>query len=90
LISGNIDDVTSISGFALTAGGTDLSDHLAAAYLCSGNIPPVTVTQRAMALNRPIKMEDELKIAADTTGKFLNLTVDRLNEALRVNKGPRL
>jgi hypothetical protein len=35
-------------------------------------------------------MEDELKIAADTTGKFLNLTVDRLNEALRVNKGPRL
>lgn len=90
LISGNIDDVTNISGFALTAGGSDFSDHLAAAYLCSGNIPPVTVTQRALSLNRPIKMQDELKNAADMTATFLNFTVDRLNEALRVSKGPFL
>lgn len=90
LISGNIDDVTNISGFALTGGGIDLSDHLAAAYLCSGNIPPVTVTQRALSLNRVKKMEQSLMSAAEKTSNYLVSTINNLNQVMDIDTGFRL
>lgn len=33
-------------GFALTGGGMDLSDHIAAAYLCADQVPPTWILQR--------------------------------------------
>lgn len=89
LISGQVDDITMISGFALTSGGADLSDHLAAAYICSGQTPPVVVTQRALALDRPKVMEPELKEAAESISQYLNSTITRLNETLEDSRGLR-
>src|SRR3546814_20607146 len=42
------DDGRSHTGIGMTAGGMDLSADLAAAYICCGYVPPMTIMESAI------------------------------------------
>lgn len=70
LVKGQING-TEVSGIALTGGGMDLSDHIAAAYMLCGQLPPVTVIESALRIGSP-KMEMELVEAAALAADLLD------------------
>lgn len=86
IVTGRINDITEVTGFALTAGGLDLSDHLAAAYMCCGQLPPVLVTERAVEISSP-KMGAELKEAAEGIVAHLQSSISKLNDVAHENSG---
>lgn len=63
LVKGQVNG-TEVSGIALRGGGMDLSDHIAAAYILCGQVPPVAVIESAIRIPSP-KMERELLEAAE-------------------------
>jgi len=68
-----------VSGIALTGGGMDLSDHLAAAYILCGQMPPVNVMEAALSKQSP-KMEAELLQAAEDLAETLQATATRMSD----------
>lgn len=88
LVTGQVDDITEVKGFALTAGGANLSDHLSAAYMCCGQLPPVLVAERAVEINAP-KMEAELREAVDGIVSHLQHSISKLGDVMNVYAGPR-
>lgn len=79
-----------ISGIALTGGGMDLSDHLAAAYILCGQVPPVSVMEAALRKPAP-RMEAELVEAGETLAALLQTKSAQMSEMLaeRPGRGPR-
>lgn len=78
------------SGIALTGGGMDLSDHIAAAYVLCGQTPPVSVIRAALQ-KQSTKMEEELLEAGERVAEILRNEADRLSEQLadRPGRQPR-
>src|SRR3546814_19454872 len=61
------DDGMSHTGIGMTAGGMDLSADLAAAYICCGYVPPMTIMEsaiRAADVKLPEMLADCLDRAA--------------------------
>ena len=79
-----------VSGIALTGGGMDLSDHIAAAYCLCGQVPPVTVLESALRIRSP-RMEQELLEAAEIAGGVAAATAADLRNVAeaRPSAGPR-
>src|SRR5690606_5658935 len=63
VVAGDVNG-SQVSGIALTGGGMDLSDHIAAAYVICGQVPPVQVIESALRIQNPV-MEKELLAAAE-------------------------
>lgn len=78
-------------GFALTGGGMDLSDHIAAAYLCAAQVPPTWVLQRlagvGMSEHKLARIGPALALAFDMAAKALcERAEDLTREKARVFK----
>lgn len=79
-ISGQVGEITTISGFALTKGGMDLSDHLAAAYICAGHIPPLPIVERALSSKKEKILENKLIECVNDVVEHLDGVGARLND----------
>lgn len=70
-------------GLALTGGGQDLSDHLAIAYLCAHQIPPVSLLQGlagvGMSEHKLASVGAALKIAYRKSAEGLRYRAKRLD-----------
>lgn len=77
---------TEVSGIVLTGGGMDLSDHIAAAYVLCGQIPPVTVLESALRQPSP-RMEKELVEAAGFAAAALEHSASEVRVLLESRAG---
>lgn len=81
---------TEVSGIALTGGGMDLSDHIAAAYFLCGQVAPVTVLESALRISSP-KMEQELLEMSEIAAGVASSTSSDIRTVAesRQARGPR-
>lgn len=75
-----------LHGIILTGAGMDLSDHIAAAYILSGQVPPIQVLESALRIEDP-KMEDQLLEAAAAAVENLENTASSFKDKLEARRG---
>jgi len=68
-----------VTGIALSGGGMDLSDHIAAAYVLCGQTPPVPVLESALRVRSP-KMEEDILRAADIAAEVCQNMAARIRD----------
>jgi hypothetical protein len=68
-----------VTGIALTGGSMDLSDHIAAAYVCCGRVPPIELIRSALRTGNPLVAE-HLVEAARVATKHVRSDLDYIDE----------
>ena len=71
LVKGVINGITEVSGIAILPGDKgEVSDHLAAAYICCGQLPPSSLMPMALSRRNPA-MKEELREVAPIIRSYL-------------------
>lgn len=79
IVKGIVNGVTEVSGIAMIPGADrEISDHLAAAYICSGQLPPADLMTMALSRKNPV-MKGSLIDASKLVSSALHEAGNRIS-----------